>query len=127
MRRDDQRDEMTSARKAERLFTTWVTSEVDGLEHAVTDEEMTAGINGFRSNYEAVCRHAFMPLPMVCPAGPRCARCLMFLRAKRCERPAWHRRPGWFARLCSRRLRHAAAADAGSGSDAPAGLRGRPA
>lgn len=84
-----------------RIFTTWFTSSVDGLDHAVTDEEFAE----HRPEPEAVCGVVIMLTPMECPPGQRCPRCVAFLRARETLRdldqrqPHRHRRLGWLARL----------------------------
>ncbi|MCA1677359.1 MAG: hypothetical protein LC799_35995, partial [Actinobacteria bacterium] len=57
-----------------RCRVTWVTSDADGTEHAVTDEQMTAGQAGV---YVAQCGLRFVAASMVTPALRRCADCLL--------------------------------------------------
>jgi hypothetical protein len=91
-----------------RLWTTWHTCSVDGRDHAVTDEQMAAGVAGDTGHYTAVCTHDVLVTPMICPPGPRCPRCVAFLRARAAARTEeqrqahHHRRPGVLRRLLHR-------------------------
>lgn len=69
-----------------RDFTRWITC-VDGVpvDHAVTDEDMTAGLNG-RNEFRAVCGTRFLPAPMIEVSQRPCERCLLYLRAQRTMR-----------------------------------------
>lgn len=92
---------VTRSPAAERLFTVWFTS-TDGLDHAVTDEEF----HDHRPEPEAVCGAVILLAPMEWAPGPRCPRCVAFLRARESLRdlddrvnPHRHRRAGWLARI----------------------------
>ncbi|MGH3625102.1 MAG: hypothetical protein ACRDQ5_25495 [Sciscionella sp.] len=93
---------------AVRLWTTWHTCSVDGRDHAVTDEEMATRMAEDAGHYTAVCMHDVLVTPMICPPGPRCRRCVAFLRAQAAtrtgeQRPAHqHRRPGVLRRILHR-------------------------
>lgn len=89
-----------------RLFTTWITS-LDGVDHAVTDEECAARLAAARGWFLAVCGAEFLPGPMEDAPAPPCRRCVAFLRAHAemrgvSERLATRRR-GWLSRLLCRR------------------------
>lgn len=60
-----------------RCGAVWVTSNADGTEHAVTDEQMTAGRAGRSGVYVAQCGLRFVAAPMVTPALRRCTDCLL--------------------------------------------------
>jgi hypothetical protein len=62
----------------QRIFTTWFTSTVDQLDHAVTDEEFMA----HRPRPEAVCGAVVMVGPLAYPPRSLCPRCVTFLRAR---------------------------------------------
>jgi hypothetical protein len=87
---------------AEQLFTPWMTSTSDGVDHAVTDEEFTER----RPEPESVCGVVVLLGPLEQAPGPRCPRCVAFLKARatlptRERRLDVHRhqRPGWLARF----------------------------
>ena len=90
-----------------RLFTTWHTSSVDGLDHAVTDEEMATGLGKHAGRYAAVCGHELLATLMSSPPGARCPRCVAYVRARatlrdfdqRQQQQHSHRKPGLLARL----------------------------
>lgn len=63
----------------ERLFTTWVTS-LDGVDHAVTDEEFAARLAENRGVFVAVCGKSFLPGPMEGAPGPPCGPCADVVR-----------------------------------------------
>lgn len=79
------------------LRVVWVTSAgADGVDHAVTGEDMAAGQGLGR--FVGVCGSSVVAAPMVAPPMPRCQRCLVFLRARATLRdfgtPAPRRRHG---------------------------------
>lgn len=83
------------------LFTTWMTS-MDGVDHAVTDEEFTAR----RPEPAAVCGVVILLAPMEWEPGPHCPRCVAYLAAQATllsfeQRLGVrrHRRGGWLGRL----------------------------
>ena len=57
-----------------RLFTTWLTAE-DGVDHAITDEMMAAGIQSCTGRFATVCREVVSAAFLVVPPGRRCPRC----------------------------------------------------
>ena len=57
-----------------RLFTTWLTAE-DGVDHAITDEMMAAGIQSCTGRFATVCREIVSAAFLVEPPGRRCPRC----------------------------------------------------
>ena len=61
----------------------WVTSGMDGTEHAVSDEQMTAGLVGQTGVYVARCGERCVAASMVAPALLRCSDCLLQLRPGR--------------------------------------------
>jgi hypothetical protein len=62
------------------LQVVWVTSAAaDGVDHAVTDEDMAAGLG--LGQFVGVCGSSVVPAAMVAPPLPRCQRCVVFLRA----------------------------------------------
>jgi hypothetical protein len=61
----------------------WVTSFVDDHDHAVTDEEMVAGMKSRRGAYKAICGDTIVPPAMTAPPQPRCHACTAKLRAQR--------------------------------------------
>lgn len=54
--------------------TTWMTCCIDGLEHAITDNDLTTGQQ--RGIYGAVCGHRVASRALICPPGRRCPICL---------------------------------------------------
>ena len=61
----------------------WVTSGADGSEHAVSDEQMTAGLVGQAGVYVARCGERCVAASMMAPAFRRCTDCLLQLRPGR--------------------------------------------
>lgn len=57
-----------------RIFAVWVTGS-DGLDHAVRDDAMVAGIDEGHGRYQAVCGALVSAAPMIEPPGRRCRRC----------------------------------------------------
>lgn len=63
------------------LQVVWVTSAAaDGVDHAVADEDMAAGLGLGR--FAGVCGSSVVPAALVAPPLPQCQRCLVFLRAR---------------------------------------------
>ncbi|HWC82484.1 MAG TPA: hypothetical protein VG756_21240 [Pseudonocardiaceae bacterium] len=62
------------SRTGSRLFTTWLTS-VDGVDHAITDEMMAAGIQSCTGRFAAVCREIVTAAFLIAPPGKRCPYC----------------------------------------------------
>lgn len=67
-------DDAECAGGRERLYTTWLTS-VDGMDHAVTDEMMAAGVRSCRGQFSTVCQDVVTAAFLVVPPGRRCPRC----------------------------------------------------
>jgi len=61
-------------REPGRLFTTWLTAE-DGVDHAITDEMMAAGIQSCTGRFATVCREVVSAAFLIVPPGRRCPRC----------------------------------------------------
>ncbi len=61
----------------------WVTSGADGTEHAVTAEQMTAGLVSQAGVYLARCGERCVAASMVMPPVRRCTDCLLQLRPGR--------------------------------------------
>jgi hypothetical protein len=81
-----------------KLFTTWFTSQTDDHDHAVTDEEFFA----HRPCPTAICGDEVPLLPLTCPNGPCCPRCVDILLRRRVPvvpQQHRHRAPGLLARL----------------------------
>ncbi len=53
----------------------WLISATDGHDHAVTLEEMEAGIAAGQGTYRPVCNHLVLVCAMATPPGPRCPSC----------------------------------------------------
>jgi hypothetical protein len=87
-----------------RCRAAWVTSNADGTEHAVTDEQMTAGRAEGSGMYVAQCGLRFVAASMVTPALRRCTDCLLLTLAPTHHR-AGHPRGGLLARWTGRLLR----------------------
>ena len=79
----------------------WVTSGMDGTEHAVSDEQMTAGLVGQTGVYVARCGERCVAASMVAPALLRCSDCLLQLRPgrHRAEHPCGGPLLRWMNRL----------------------------
>jgi len=63
-----------------RVRLIWVTSLVDGADHAVTDENMCAGMADRTGTYVAWCGARVVPPSMCEPSCGRCRRCVALLR-----------------------------------------------
>lgn len=74
-------------------WSSWITAQEDGTEHAVTDDAQVAGMTMGHGSYEAVCGAIFLAACM--DVGPlrRCPRCRSFLRAQ-AELRDWPERIG---------------------------------
>jgi hypothetical protein len=85
---------------ANRMFTSWFTSVVDGLDHAVTDEEFA----DHRPEPAAVCGIVLLLAPLTSPNGRRCTQCVWFLRTHAAPRREPDRRadPSLVVRLLRR-------------------------
>jgi len=62
---------MTRPGTGTRGWFIWMTT-VDGHDHAVSDEEVVAGMG----IYQTLCGARILPAPLVAPPEPRCAACL---------------------------------------------------
>lgn len=105
----------------ERIWCSWITSQADGAEHAVTDEAHVAGMEAGLGWYEAACGEEFLAACM--DVGPlrRCASCFALLRAHAQMRSAEERmsRPSWLSRLCHRKQPAGVGSDTTTSPDAP--------
>ncbi|MBV8996074.1 MAG: hypothetical protein JO115_00290 [Pseudonocardiales bacterium] len=79
----------------------WVTSVTDGLEHAVTPEEMESAHATSQVQPVAVCGLTLMPAALVEPPGPQCWRCVKILALRQPDRRRRrrHARPSAWRRL----------------------------
>lgn len=103
---------------SERLFFTWVLSGTDKQDHAVVDEEFARVFHNGSGLSEALCGHHVVPGSLTLPPGPRCPRCLLFIRARAtlsdpdfrmADRPRRrHRAPTFLRRLFRRPVRSVA-------------------
>lgn len=102
---------------SERLFFNWFLSGTDNHDHAVVDEEFAQALHTGSGLCEALCGHLVVPRSLTVPPGPRCARCLLFVRARAtlsepdlgmADRPRRHRTPTFLRRLFRRPVRSAA-------------------
>lgn len=87
-----------------RVRTTWITAQVDGVEHAVDDDAQSSrpGI------FDPLCSVEFFPAPMESAPVRRCHRCVAVVRARISLRDVEHRmdaKPSWAGRLRCRRRR----------------------
>jgi hypothetical protein len=62
-----------------RVWSVWVTT-TDGADHAVTDEEMVAGMRAGKGLYLAVCGASVLAAAMTVPPGATCPHCVTRLR-----------------------------------------------
>lgn len=96
-----------------RVWVTWITAFGQGVDHAVTDDEVNARRAEHPGEYRAVCGAAFLPAAMESAPRPPCPACLRFLRTRanlsgpeqRLGSPRRRRRhgqPGWWARVMCR-------------------------
>lgn len=69
----------------------WIGSVADGLDHAVTQATLAAGVLHRSGRHEAVCGHGVLPGSMLEPPGPTCPRCTAYLRAQAPRRAAEER------------------------------------
>lgn len=69
-------------RTATGLWAIWVTSVADRADHAVTDEQMAAGMKAGAGVYKAVCGAKVLAAPLVTPPAPRCPACGAVLRGQ---------------------------------------------
>ena len=53
----------------------WLISATDDHDHALTLEEMEAGLAAGQGTYRAVCGHLVLVCAMATPPGPRCRSC----------------------------------------------------
>ena len=107
----DNAEDRDSACMTGRTSTTWHiwnTCSTDGLDHAVTDEQMATEIAERAGQYPAVCGHTVLAASMTCPPGPRCPSCLAFLHTLPApgtddhHKALGHRKPGLLSRLLRR-------------------------
>jgi hypothetical protein len=88
-------------RTATGLWAIWVTSEADRADHAVTDEQMAAGMKAGAGVYRAVCGAEVLAAPLVTPPAPRCPACGVVLRGQAATGGTTHQ-AGALARLFGR-------------------------
>ena len=93
---------LISAAPGHRLRTVWVTGVDDGVDHMVTDEDMSAGMSAGQGIFRAVCGVVVTSDALAAPPGRRCPGCWAVLcppvRARRVRVPVArrrHRRAGW--------------------------------
>lgn len=93
-----------------RLWAAWVTCVVDGMDHAVTDEDMCVGMSEGLGRYAALCEDDVTPAALTAPPGRTCPRCADVLQRRTGRAPvdrsragSARRRPGLFARMIGRR------------------------
>ena len=65
-----------------KMRLSWITAQVDGTEHAVTDEAQVTGMTTGRGRYQAVCGAVLLAACMDVGALRSCSRCSAFLRAR---------------------------------------------
>lgn len=92
--------------RAAGLYVSWHRSDIDGRDHAVTDEEFSRGWRDALGRYEGLCGHVVLPTSMLVAPGRPCVRCRAFLAAlttlpsvEQRLRPPRHRRPSRWRRL----------------------------
>lgn len=98
----------------ERLLFNWFLSGTDNQDHAVADEDFARGLHTGSGLCEALCGHLVAPRSLTMPLGPRCSRCLVFVRARAtlsdpdlrsADRTCRHRAPTLLRRLFGRSVR----------------------
>lgn len=74
------------------LFFNWFLSGTDNQDHAVVDEEFARVLHTGSGLRETLCGHLVVPRSFTVSPGPRCTRCLLFVRASphHPARPAAH-------------------------------------
>jgi hypothetical protein len=65
-----------------RLRPTWIT-DVDDIDHVVTDDNMTVSLTAQTGTYRAICGADILPAPMSDAPSGRCFCCVATLRALR--------------------------------------------
>jgi hypothetical protein len=77
----------------------WVTSTVDGADHAVTDTAMAAGLAARQGLFLASCGTGVAAAAMVTPPGQRCTQCQAFIHPQPTSQSAATRRRlvGWLS------------------------------
>jgi hypothetical protein len=89
------------------VYVLWVTCLTDGADHAVTDEDMAAGIISAAGLYPTICGTVIAPASMLSAPHPACSRCAAVLRRRaeheepECD-PHQHSLPGIVARIFRR-------------------------
>jgi hypothetical protein len=93
-----------------RLWTVRVRCVVDGWDHAVTDDNMAAGIAAGQGRYRAMCGVVITPDALTVPPGHLCPRCRTVAYPPPAPKPTGqvlarrgHRRPGVLRQLICRR------------------------
>lgn len=82
---------MVSTATGARERVVWVTATGGTVDHAVTPEDLSAGIGQAGNGFMAVCGRRFWAAPLVAEPGPTCFRCVRFLRARASMRSAEER------------------------------------
>ncbi|MDQ3579949.1 MAG: hypothetical protein M3443_20600 [Actinomycetota bacterium] len=54
---------------------TWISSSIDGREHAIGEEEIAGGRWQRSGVYRAMCGSVVVPTALTAPPGRRCQRC----------------------------------------------------
>jgi hypothetical protein len=60
----------------------WMTSTMDGAEHAIMADAMTAGLAARNRLFAALCGTQVVAASMTAPPGRRCARCVAFQQTR---------------------------------------------
>lgn len=104
--------------QSDRLSFNWFLSGTDNQDHGVVDEEFARVLHTGSGLCEALCGHLVVPRSLTVPPGQRCARCLIFVKARAtlsdpdlrmADRPRRrHRAPTFLRRLFRRPVRSAA-------------------
>jgi hypothetical protein len=88
----------------------WITSSVEGVDHAVWDQVFGEYIAASHGNgfFPAVCGSQVLPASLAAPPQPPCSRCMAVLRARASSRDVLQRmakrRPSQLERLFHRRI-----------------------
>ncbi len=81
-------------------FVMWFTGGSDHMDHAITDDNMAAGISIGAGRYAALCGAMVCVSSMICPPGQRCVSCEDAVL--RLERDSPSRNTGFLARIRAR-------------------------
>ncbi len=93
-------------RPVRQVYVQWYRCVIDGLDHAVRDENFARGLHDGHGRYDAICGHQVLIGSTLLPPGTRCPRCSVYLRAIASRplvearmRPHRHRKPSRLRRL----------------------------